>query len=241
MTDKRLLGILLVDMAMVMFLQCLNTSILTVALPDIARDLGADVSDGSWLLLSYSLGTCALLLQFVKWANNGRVRIFFLYGTALFILASIDCFLAKDFWTLVALRLVQGLGIALAASTAPIAVVHMLPDDMKGRGLAAMAAGTGVAMVLGPSLGGIMAGFMDWNSIFLVNVPLGLFTLVTAFFILPHEEEPDPSKECDLWGAVFWFMAVAGSIVFLDGMSDASMEVLAVSGGVAAFGIVLTV
>ncbi len=211
-----------------MFLQCLNTSLITVPLPQISSDLGIDVSSSSWLLLAYSIGTCALLLQFTKYARNGRTRSFFLYGLAIFLFASFDCALCNDYLTLVVLRFIQGASISMTVATGPIFVVQKMPENIRGTALGSMAAGTGLAMAIGPSIGGVLTEFISWHMLFLINIPIGLAVLATAYLILPTDTETVPGRDPGHIGCITMFVTISFGLMLLENIMDWSIkEILA--------------
>ncbi|MCQ2084833.1 MAG: MFS transporter [archaeon] len=211
---------------MVMFLQCLNTSIITVPLPEIAGDLDITVSESSWLLLAYSLGTCALLLQFAKFGKNNRLKKLFVYGTGIFIIASAACAFLNQFLALTLMRIVQGAAISMAAAACPIIVIDYLPEDRQGYALGSMASGTGLAMVLGPSVGGILSQIITWHYLFLVNIPLAVMVLIGALKYLPADRKPVKKNDPDAMGSICWFIAIAASMVFLENITAWGIELL---------------
>lgn len=221
----------------VMFLQCLNTSLITVPLPQISDDLHITVSESSWLLLSYSLGTCALLLQFAKLSRNNRVKSFFLYGLIIFTLSSFVCFLAKDFLTLTVVRFIQGAAIAMSAATCPIIVVQKYPDHAKGSALGTMAAGTGLAMVLGPSLGGLLQSIVSWHGLFLINIPFAIIALVLSIWNLPADGTPEENRDPDMMGCLAWFAILFFGLIFLENLMEWGAGMLFAFGFIAFFAV----
>lgn len=230
---KGSVGPMIALLSVAMFLQCLNSSLITVPLPQISADLGIGVSSSSWLLLAYSIGTCALLLQFTKYAKNGRTRKFFVYGLILFLFASFDCWLAEDYLTLVVLRFVQGAAISMSVATGPVFVVQNMPENVRGRALGSMAAGTGLAMAIGPSVGGVLAETISWHMLFLINIPLGLAALGGALLVLPADTMPKGAADPHWTGSVAWFLLISFSMMFLENLFTWSAAALFVSGFIA--------
>lgn len=218
----------MIILSVTMFLQCLNTSLITVPLPRISSDLGIDVTSSSWLLLAYSIGTCALLLQFTKYARNGRTRSFFIYGLILFLFASFDCSLSHDYLTLVILRFIQGASISMAVATGPIFVVQRMPEELRGTALGMMAAGTGLAMAIGPSVGGVLAETISWHMLFLINIPIGLAVLATALRVIPEDTGNTDGKDPGLCGSLALFAVIACGLMLLENLMDWTPKVLSV-------------
>lgn len=120
---------------------------MSVALPTLCQNLGITMSNGSWIVLGYMLGIASLLIPFGKMTKNGRVKKFFTMGLALMALGSIAsamCVIFGSFWIMVVFRIVQGAGAAMFFAALPCIIVRYLPSDMKGTGVAAMGASSGV-------------------------------------------------------------------------------------------------
>jgi MFS family permease len=154
-----------------------DSSIVTLALPEILREFDVGITTVAWVLTSYNL---VLAVAAVPAAYLARRRPRFLYvaGVLVFALASLACGLAPSFAVLVAARCVQAVGGALVVTTA----LHLLAQES---GDAARATRTWVlagvlGAALGPAAGGILTEVLGWESIFLVQVPLSLATLVAA-------------------------------------------------------------
>ncbi len=160
------------------------------------------------------------MLQFTKFAKNGRSRPFFIYGLIIFLFTSFDCFLANDYLTLVVLRFIQGASISLAVATCPIFVVQKMPENIRGTALGTMAAGTGLAMAIGPSVGGVLAEFISWHMLFLINIPIGLAVLIGAIYIIPRDAPSIPGKDPDMLGCIALFAAITFSLMLMENLTD---------------------
>ena len=104
---------------MVDFLNCLDASIVNVALPVILKQFGIlSGSDGSWLIFGYALGLSSLILPFCKFGKNGRLKKIGIWGTILLLITSILCGISSDFIMLIISRIAQGAASAMIAATA---------------------------------------------------------------------------------------------------------------------------
>ncbi len=224
-----------------MFLQCLNTSLITVPLPKISSDLGINVSSSSWLLLAYSIGTCSMLIPFTKYAKNGRSRPFFIYGVILFLFTSFDCYLAKDFLTLMILRFIQGASISMAVATCPIFVVQKMPENIRGTAMGTIAAGTGLAMAIGPSIGGILTEFISWHMLFLINIPIGLGVLIVAIIFLPKDSLVVPGKDPAFYGCVALFATIMFGLMLIENIGNWGAVQIFIVGFIAFFSLLILV
>lgn len=140
----------------------IDQSIVSVAMPTLCNSLGITLSNGSWIVLGYMLGIASLMIPFGKMAKNGRIKKFFISGTALMAIGSMGSaimVISGNFELMICLRVIQGIGAAMFCASIPCIIVHDLPSDMKGTGMAAMGAASGVSLIIAPLSGGVIATF----------------------------------------------------------------------------------
>lgn len=152
-----------------------------IALPQIQSDLGANISGVQWFLNAYHLPVASLLLANGKFGDvYGRRRVFLL-GLALFTVASAICGLASNLEWLIAGRSLQGIGAAaLIPLSLTILTATYTDPEVRAKAIGIWSAVSALAMVAGPGLGGVLVDSVGWQSIFLINVLLGLLTFVIA-------------------------------------------------------------
>lgn len=196
----------------------IDSSILTIALPNITRSLHASVVDSMWMVLGFQLVITALLLPFARLADmKGRVRLYNI-GFALFTLASTLCGLAQTGPQLVLFRLLQGIGAALIFANSTALVTDAFPAWQRGFALGInMMAGTS-GFIFGTVLGGIITEFLGWRYIFFINIPFGIFATIWAFLRLHEIVEPERTAHFDIGGMVTFPLAIAsilGGLTFV--------------------------
>jgi MFS transporter, DHA2 family, methylenomycin A resistance protein len=159
----------------------LDGSVLNVAVPAIRRDLDASLGAAQWVLNAYTLTLAGLLLTAGALGDRLGLRRMFLWGMAVFTAASAACAGAPSIGVLTAERVVQGLGAA-ALLPATLALIPHLFADAAGQARAAVVwVGIGAgAVALGPLVGGLLIDALGWRSIFLINVPVGIVSVVLA-------------------------------------------------------------
>lgn len=167
------------------FMELLDTSIANVSLPQIAGNLGVSRHEGTWVLTSYLVAN-AVVIPMSSWAADrlGRKR-FYLLCVALFTGASFLCGIAPSIEWLVVARVLQGLGGGGLVPTEQAILVDTFPLSQRGTALAIYGMTTVLAPALGPTLGGIITDNYSWRWIFLVNVPVGLISIVLVNRVLP--------------------------------------------------------
>lgn len=175
--DSLRLPLTLAAIAAGLFMGLLDTSIVTIVIPEIGRSLDADLIELSWVLNAYVLAVAAMIIPAGKLGDLiGRKRVF-LTGIALFASASLMCGLAPGVGFLIAFRALQGLGGAAMVTLSLAIVSQLLPEDKKALGWSLWGATGGLALAAGPSLGGLLTEIATWRWVFFVNVPIAAAAL----------------------------------------------------------------
>lgn len=158
----------------------LDNLVVTTALPVIREDLGASLEDLEWTVNAYTLTFAVLLLTGAALGDRfGRRRVFAV-GIGIFTLASVGAALAPSAETLIAARAVQGLGGAIVAPLTLTLLSAAVPREKRGLALGAWGAMGGLAVALGPLVGGAVVDGFSWQWIFWINVPVGLLVIPLA-------------------------------------------------------------
>ena len=202
----------------------LDACVVNVSLPTMAAEFGVSLGHSSWLVFAYVMALAALLLPLGKMAKNGRVKRFMVLGTALFGISSVACGLSHDFWVLVAFRFLQGLSAAMMSSVLPSMVVHMLPLDRKGLGMSVMGASSGLALILGPVVGGAIVGALSWEWLFFINIPVCIVIIILAQVHMPKDGPSDPDKDPSPAGAISAVLLIASVLTILEEVGDPQMR-----------------
>jgi EmrB/QacA subfamily drug resistance transporter len=195
------------------FMVLLDNTIVGVALPDMQTNLHTTLTGLQWIVDAYVLAVAMLLLAGGVSADRfGRKRVF-LGGVAVFTIASLLCSVAPTVGWLLAGRVLQGIGAAVLspASLALLASAYPVPRErVKAIGL--WAGLSGIGMAAGPAAGGVLTNAFGWPAIFLVNVPIGVVTLVVGARVLAESRNP-AARAFDLPGQVLSTLAV-GALTF---------------------------
>lgn len=164
----------------------LDATVVNLALPGIARDLGRTPSDAIWIVNAYQLGVLTLLLPCAKLGDLLGYRRVYLGGLAVLLLGSLGCVLARDMATLVAARAVQGMGAAGVMGVNSALVRLTYPRALLGRGIALNSMTVAVASVAGPSVAATVLSVASWPWLFAINLPV-----VGALLLLGTRALPD--------------------------------------------------
>jgi EmrB/QacA subfamily drug resistance transporter len=206
------------------FMLLLDITIVNVALPDIQRELGASLSDLQWVIDAYALTLAALQLTAGSLADRyGRKRLFAI-GTVVFTVGSLFCGLAPDVVFLSVARAAQGVGGAIMFATALALLSGAFRGKDRGTAFAFFGATTGVAVAVGPVLGGVLTSGLSWHWIFWVNIPICVLAL--AVTLTKVEESRNPNAGRPDWIGFVTFSSGLGLLVLglirggADGWSD---------------------
>ena len=180
----------LLAVALATFMTYLDNNIVNVAIPAIQRDLHLTTSALEWVVSGYILVFAGLLLAGGRLADAYGRRRLFLIGLAVFTGASLAAGLAGSVGVLVAARAVQGLGAALVTPTT-LAIISAAYREGRERAAAVgiWAGVGGLALAVGPLLGGLLAQHASWGWIFTINVPVGVATLLLGAWAIPESRE----------------------------------------------------
>ncbi|MEJ2803484.1 MFS transporter [Comamonadaceae bacterium PP-2] len=169
---RRIWAVMAISLAII--LSVLDGTLANVALPTIARDLGASPSDAVWIVNAYQLAIIATLLPLAALGEHLGYRTIFRAGVVLFTLASLGCALAGSIHALVALRVLQGLGASAIMCCSSALLRYTYPAAEFGRGIGRNAFVVTIASAAGPSVCAAVLSVADWPWLFVLNVPLGL-------------------------------------------------------------------
>jgi EmrB/QacA subfamily drug resistance transporter len=183
------------------FMSNLDLFVVNVAFPDIHRDLGGGLSALSWVLNAYAIVFAALLVPAGRLADRYGHRAGFLLGTGLFTLASAVCAASPGLATLIAGRAIQAAGAAVLIPTSLALLLDATPPARRAGAVRGWAAVGGLAAALGPVVGGLLVE-ANWRWVFLINVPVGVVTLVAGVRVLPRPRKAAAGRLPDFVGVL---------------------------------------
>ena len=245
--------VVLFTVVIMTFMSTLDSSIVNVAAPSIQRELGATASQIQWVSSMYLLVCCVTVLVFGRLGDlYGKVRLFQL-GVVLFSLGSLLCGLSSTLVMLIGARVVQGFGASCAMANNMGIVTEAFPSRERGRALGIVGTFVSLGLMCGPVVGGVLVAVFPWESIFLINVPIGAASFLIGLKTLPREtgmagehaaagadpsptSAPDAGARFDIPGALL--MAPAIFLVFF-AINAAGSGSLALAGALLAGGLVL--
>jgi MFS family permease len=191
----------LASLTIVSFVLLLDDTAVSIVLPSIRRQLHTGLSGLEWVVNGYTLPIAALMLLAGKLADRHDRRAIFLHGVGVFTVASLLAGLAPSLTVLIAARALQGVGAALLIPASLSIIASGFDERERGTALGVWAGVSATALGLGPLVGALVNGALGWQSIFLLNVPLGLVAWIIACRLLPVSRSQRTKLPLDLKGA----------------------------------------
>jgi MFS transporter, DHA2 family, multidrug resistance protein len=207
-----------------MVVSVLDSSIANIALPTIARDIGATAAQSIWVINAYQLTVVISLLPFASLGDIFGYRRTYAIGFAVFTGAALVSALSDSLPMLAAGRALQGLGAAGMMSVNTALVRFTYPRRQLGRGIAMTAVAVSVSSAAGPSVAAAILAVASWHWLFAVNVPIGLVTFLLSLRLLPRT--PPSEHRFDLTSAVLSAFAFAFLIAGINGAGHGEAGIL---------------
>lgn len=213
----------LVLCALATFMAALDGSVVNVALPMIRADFHASVAAMDWVVSTYLLSICALLLAAGRLGDAfGYVRLMCI-GFVVFGVSSLFCGSANGLVALSIARGVQGTGASMLMAAGPALIAAAFPAQQRGRALGAIATATYIGLALGPTVGGFVAGTLSWRWVFWINLPITAAGTVLGLRLLRTGPKPQGRQPFDWAGAVLWAALLVSSLVAIENQSASWM------------------
>jgi EmrB/QacA subfamily drug resistance transporter len=190
------------------FMATLDSSIVNIALPSLGNFFNSPITLVRWVVILYLLTITCTILPFGSISDLfGRKRVFQL-GFAVFTLGSLLCGFAPSIKGLLVFRVIQGLGAAMMMSNGPAIITQTFDSSERGLALGTLSMVVSLGLIAGPALGGILIHHLNWPSIFLLNIPIG----ITGIFLVEKYIDNDQDK---LVGKFDWPGALIQSFVLV--------------------------
>ena len=205
------------------FMQTLDATIVNTALPAMADSLGVSPLRMQSVVVAYSL-TMAMLIPASGWmADRFGTRRLFVSAIVLFTLGSLLCAVSQSLTQLVLARIVQGIGGALLLPVGRLAVLRAFPREQFLKAMSFVALPGLIGPLIGPTLGGWLVQYASWHWIFLINLPVGLLGCAATLAFMP-EGPRLASKRFDLSGYAMLSFGMVALSLSLDGLSELGLR-----------------
>ncbi len=191
----------------------LDSTIVSVSLPVIAESLAMDYASIIWVPTAYLVTLTVLLLSLGRLSDMRGRKPIFVSGFAIFTLGSLLCSLSQSGQELIAFRIVQAVGGACMMSTSSAIITDVFPSSERGKALGINAMAVYIGLSLGPALGGILTYAFGWQSIFLVNIPIGVAVIILASLKFKESIRAERKEKFDVSGTLAFSAGLVSLLV----------------------------
>jgi EmrB/QacA subfamily drug resistance transporter len=201
----------LATMTVCLLVVIMGNTILNVAIPTLQRELGATHGELQWAVDAYILVFAGLLFSWgVIGDRIGRKRVL-LIGLTVFAVGSVFAAFSDSPIELIGWRAVMGIGGAAVQPTTLAVITNVFPPRERGRAIGVWAGAVGLAVAIGPVVGGLLLEHFWWGSVFLIGVPVAVLGVVAVLAFVPESRDPAPGR-LDVPGVLLSIVALAGLV-----------------------------
>ena len=200
----------------------INASIVNVSLPTITTFFSTSIASSEWVITAYLINLLGFVLLFGRLGDSyGNERIY-MVGLVSFLITSILCSLSPSIAFLIIFRGLQGIAAALMISVSMGIVKSAFPSSQTGKALGIYAVAIAAGLAIGPAIGGMLQTFLGWQTIFLVNVPIGITSFLLCYKILKRGETK-PVK-LDIPGTVLQYLCLFSVVYLLNDIQTSKLD-----------------
>lgn len=198
------------------FFAFLATSATNVALPHIAGSFGSTNDEAKWVVTSYMIAN-GIFLPLTGWLERKLGRLDFLkIFITLFTIGSVVCTLAPNLLVLILGRIIQGVGGGVLMPLSQSILLQEFPKNRKGDAMAIFIFAIMVSSIMGPTVGGLLVDYFSWQWIFVINIPIGIFSLIVIPLTVNDTAKQRKKESVDFLGFTFLVLWLFSMQVVLD-------------------------
>jgi len=197
-----------------LFMSAVDSSIANIALPTLQRVFRTPFAAVQWVVLAYALTVVTLMLSVGRLGDIYGRKPFYVSGFAGFTIGSFLCASSQSVAMLIASRVLQGFGAVMLLALGSAIVIEAFPREERGKALGISGLMISLGLVSGPTLGGLLINHIGWQSIFLINVPIGILGTLLAWRFVPVDK-PASGQQFDLAGAFCMLCALLALLLGL--------------------------
>lgn len=205
--------LILAALCLALLVLMIDSTVLTIAIPSLIRELDATPSDIQWILDSYVLVFAGLLLTAGSLSDRFGRRLMLILGLIVLAVGSLAAVLATEPWQVVAARAVMGVGGALLMPSTLSILMTTFDESERRMALAAWSTVSILGLVAGPTLGGLLLQHYWWGSVFLLNIPVTVLAIAAALVLMP--ETTGEQRPIDALGVVLSIVALASTVYLI--------------------------
>ena len=204
--------IITITVVLCTLLELIDTTVVNVATTTLMGNLGATLSEVSWVIASYAIAN-VIVVPMSGWLSSVFGRKYYFAGSvAIFTFASLMCGLSGSIWTLVFWRFVQGIGGGALFATSQTILKEIYPPEKIGMAMAMFGMGVIVGPTIGPYLGGYLVYNYTWPIIFFINIPIGILAVFLTLTYIRDNPFDKPTSDSVDWLGIILLIVGIGSL-----------------------------
>jgi EmrB/QacA subfamily drug resistance transporter len=208
--------IILFTTVLLTFMAVLDSSIVNVALPVMAKKLSVSMASIEWVVTSYLIVIVGTILIFGRLADIKGKTTIFKFGIVIFTIGSLACGITNSLFVLIIARALQAIGASATMATSHGIITHVFPQNERGKALGLNGTFVALGAMVGPPLGGFIVSAFSWKYIFLINVPIGIVAFIIALNTLP-KATAKVGEKFDFIGGILFTLSIVlffGSLTY---------------------------
>ena len=207
------------------FMASLDTSVVNVAMPVIQNKFQVTISMVEWVVIAYLLVISSLLLTFGRLSDLYGHKKIYVSGFMIFTIGSFFCGISSSILMLIACRVIQAVGAGMMFSSGPAIITDAVSAENRGKAFSVSAIAVSVALCVGPVIGGVLLTFAGWQSIFFINIPIGVIGTFLALRNIPVDTRKT-TVPFDKVGSALIFVALILILLPLDIVGESKQNPL---------------
>ncbi len=196
------------------FMATLDGSIVNIALPTLTDYFHTDITTIEWVVMAYLLTITGLLLGLGRISDMVGRKTIFAGGLAVFTIGSGLCAFSSTEGQLILFRVIQGIGAAMLMATGVAIITHAFPPKERGKAMGLIGTVVSIGSMAGPVMGGLLIQNVGWQSIFYINIPIGIFGTIMAQSVL-QKDETTKGQTFDIQGGLTLFISLTSLLLAL--------------------------
>ncbi len=197
------------------FMVNVDSSVMNVALPVLEREFHAGPQVLQWVISAYLLVITGILPIVGSLSDRMNRKLVFITGVVIFTGGSMLCAFSDSITQLILFRIVQSIGGSIIMGNVMSIVSYIFPAGQRGRPLGLVGSVVAAGTIVGPSVGGVLIAAYGWRSIFWVNVPIGIVSVVASVLVMMPIRSDRPARRFDVMGSILLFAAIVSLMLFI--------------------------
>lgn len=206
-SEEKKAKLIVASVAIGTFMSALDSSVVNIALPTIQEHFSASLSIIQWVVMSYLLFISSLLITYGRLGDMYGHKKIYISGFYIFTAGSLFCGFAPSIMILIIARIIQAIGAGMMMAIGPAIITDNTPSKERGKYLGYNALSVAVALATGPVVGGFLTSILGWESIFYVNIPIGILGVYFASKVISDTDILEKQK-FDIKGTAIIFTAL---------------------------------